>query len=84
MKGVIGMFNFLRKKEDPTLKEIDRQIEELKAISESMRKNRESLEADIQKAESLLLNMGYSQKDLDKLKTKPRLKLISESKKIES
>ena len=81
------MFKFLRKKEDPIdpiLKEIDRQTEELKAISDSMCKSRESLEADIQKAESLLLNMGYSQKDLDKLKTKPRLKLISESKKIES
>jgi len=78
------MFKFLRKKEDPILKEIDRQHEELKAISDSMRKNRESLEADIQKAESLLLNMGYLQEDLDKLKTKPRLKLISESKKTES
>ncbi len=81
------MFNFLRKKvkkEDPILKEIDWQIEELKAISDSMRKNRDSLEADIQKAESLLLNMGYSQEDLDKLKTKPRLKLISKTKKIES
>jgi len=81
------MFNFLRKKvkkEDPILKEINRQTEELKAISDSMCKNKESLEADIQKAESLLLNMGYSQEDLDKLKTKPRLKLISESKKTES
>ena len=77
------MFKFLRKKEDPILKEIDRQRESLEAISDSMRKNRESLEADIQKAESLLLNMGYSQ-ELDKLKTKPRLKLISESKKTES
>lgn len=65
------MFNFLRKKvkkEDPILKEIDRQTKELKAISDSMCKNRESSEAVIQKAESLLLNMGYLQKDLDKLK----------------
>lgn len=62
------------------MKEIDRQIEELKAISDSMRKSRESLEADIQKAESLLLNIGYSQEYLDKLKTKPRIKLISKSK----
>ncbi len=73
------MFNFLRKKvkkEDPILKEIDRQTEELKAISDSMRKSNESIEADIQEAESLLLNMGYSQEDLEKLKTKPKLKLI--------
>ena len=47
------MFNFLRKKvkkEDPILKEIDRQTEELKAIRDSMRKNNESIEADIQEA----------------------------------
>ena len=52
------MFNFLRKKvkkEDPILKEIDRQTEELKAISDSMRKTSESIEADIQEAESCLL-----------------------------
>lgn len=73
------MFNFLRKKvkkEDPILKEIDRQTEELKAISDSMRKNNESIEADIQEAESLLINMGYSKEDLEKLKTKPKLKLV--------
>ena len=73
------MFNFLRKKvkkEDPILKEINRQTEELKAITDSMHKNNESLEADIQKAESLLLNMGYSQEDLEKIKTKSKLKVV--------
>ena len=73
------MFNFLRKKvkkEDPILKEIDRQTEELKAISDSMRKNNESIEADIQEAKSLLLNIGYSQEDLEKLETKSKLKLL--------
>lgn len=71
------MFNFLRKKvkkEDPILKEIDRQTKKLKAISYSMRKNNESIEADIQEAESLLLDMGYSKEDLEKLK--PKLKLV--------
>lgn len=73
------MFNFLRKKvkkEDPILKEINRQTEELKAITDSMHRDNESLEADIQKAESLLLNMGYSQEDLEKLKTKSKLKVV--------
>ena len=72
------MFNFFKKKvkkEDPILKEMNRQTEELKAITDSMHKNNESLEADIQKAESLLLNMGYSQEDLEKLKTKTKSKL---------
>ena len=73
------MFNFLRKKvkkEDPIFKEINRQTEELKAITDSMHRDNESLEADIQKAESLLLNMGYSQEDLEKLKTKSKLKVV--------
>lgn len=73
------MFNFLRKKvkkEDPILKELNRQTEELKAITDSMHRDNESLEADIQKAESLLLNMGYSQEDLEKLKTKSKLKVV--------
>ena len=73
------MFNFLRKKvkkEDPILKEINRQTEELKAINDSIRRNNESLEADIQKAESLLLSRGYSQEDLEKLKIKSKFKVV--------
>ena len=73
------MFNFFKKKvreEDPILKEINRQTEELKAINDSMRRNNESIEADIQKAESLLLSRGYSQEDLEKLKIKSKLKVI--------
>ena len=73
------MFNFLRKKvkkEDPILKEINRQTQELKAITDSMHGDSKTLEADIQKAESLLLNIGYSQEDLEKLKTKSKLKVI--------
>lgn len=73
------MFNFFKKKvreEDPILKEINRQTEELKAINDSIRRNNESLKADIQKAERLLLNMGYSQEDLEQLKTKSKLKVI--------
>ena len=73
------MFNFFKKKvreEDPILKEMNRQTEELKAINDSMRRNNESIEADIQKAESLLLSIGYSQEDLEKLKIKSKLKVV--------
>ena len=73
------MFNFFKKKvrkDDPILKEINRQIEELKAINDSMHKNNESIEADIQKAENLLLSIGYSQEDLEKLKIKSKLKVV--------
>lgn len=73
------MFNFLRKKvreEDPILKEMNRQTEELKAIIDFMCGNSELIEADIQKAESLLLSRGYSREDLEKLKTKSKLKVV--------
>ena len=73
------MFNFFKKKvreEDPILKEMKRQTEELKAINDSMRRNNESIEADIQKAENLLLSIGYSQEDLEKLKIKSKLKVV--------
>lgn len=73
------MFKFLKKKvkkEDPILKEMNRQTEELKALNDSIRRNRESLDIEIQKTERLLLNMGYTQRDLDKLKTKSKLKII--------
>ena len=73
------MFNFLRKKvreEDPILTEMNRQTEELKAIIDFMCGNSELIEADIQKAESLLLSRGYSREDLEKLKTKSKLKVV--------
>ena len=73
------MFNFFKKKvreEDPILKAINQQTEELKAINDSLRRDNESIEADIQKAKSLLLSMGYSQEDLEKLKTKSKLKIV--------
>ena len=73
------MFNFFIKrtiKEDPILKEMNRQTEELKAISDSLRKNNESTKAAIQKTEALLLSMGYTQKELDKIKRESKLKVI--------
>lgn len=73
------MFNFFKKKvreEDPILKEINRQTEELKAITDSMRRDNESLDADIQKAESLLLSRGYTKEDLEKIRTKAKLKMV--------
>lgn len=79
MKGVTIMFKFFKekvKKEDPILKELNRQTEELEAINDIIRRNNKSLDAEIQKTERLLLNMGYTQRDLDKIKTKSKLKII--------
>lgn len=58
------------------MKEMNRQTEELKAISDSLRKNNESTKAAIQKTEALLLSMGYTQKELDKIKRESKLKVI--------
>lgn len=73
------MFNFFKKKireEDPILKEIKRQTEELEAINDSMRRTNESLRAEIQKTERLLLSRGYSKEDLEKIKQKSKLKIV--------
>lgn len=73
------MFNFFRKKtkseEDPILKEMSRQTEELKAINDSMRRKNELLKADIQRTERMLLDIGYTQEDLDKIKAKVKSEL---------
>ncbi len=76
------MFKFFKKKvkdEDPILKEMDRQIEELKAINDSIRRDNESLKADIQKTERRLLNMGYTQEDFEKWRMKSKLKVNRDS-----
>lgn len=72
------MFGFFKKKpkeEDPILRLISQQTEELKSITDSMRKQNESLDAEIQEGERILLNMGYTQEDLDKLR-KSNLKVV--------
>lgn len=56
--------------------EITRQTEELEAICNSIRKHNESMETEIQKNEQLLLDMGYTQEDLDKIKAKSKFKVI--------
>lgn len=73
------MFKFLKKKvkkEDPLLKEINRQTDELKAINDSIRKRNEELEAEIHRTEIALIDIGYTQVDLEKIKTKAKLKRI--------
>lgn len=73
------MFKFFKKKskkEDLILKEITRQTEELKAINDSMRERNEELKAEIHRTEVALIGIGYSQVDIDKIKTKAKLKRI--------
>ena len=73
---MINFFKKKSKKEDPILMEITRQTEELKSMCNSIRKRNESMEAEIQKTENLLLDRGYTQEDLDKIKEKSKFRVI--------
>lgn len=72
------MFNLFKRKnrieDDPILKELNRQTEELKEIRESLEK--EKTEQSIKKAEDLLKSMGYTDEDLKKIESKSKLKVV--------
>lgn len=72
------MFSLFKRKnrieDDPILKEINRQTEELKEINKSLKKENEKAEQSIKKADDLLRSMGYTDEDLKKLESKSKLK----------
>ena len=71
------MFNLFKRKnrieDDPILKEINRQTEELKEINKSLKKETEQ---SIKKAEDLLRSMGYTDEDLKKIESESKLKVV--------
>ena len=71
------MFNLFKRKnrieDDPTLKELNRQTEELKEINKSLKKETEQ---SIKKAEDLLRSMGYTDEDLKKIESESKLKVV--------
>ena len=72
------MFNLFKRKnrieDDPILKELNRQTEELKEIRKSLEK--EKTEQSIKKAEDLLKSMGYTDEDLKKIESESKLKVV--------
>lgn len=75
------MFKFFRRKktnpeDDPTLREILRQNKELETLSDFIRENNESLKREILKKEALLRDRGYTQEDLDRIRTKAHFNVI--------
>ena len=79
MKGEIYMFNLFKKKkitEDPILKELNRQTEELREIRKSFESNGEKTEQSIKEAEELLKSRGYTDEDLDRIKRKSQMKIV--------
>ena len=57
------------------MKELLRENDELEAINDSLRRRNESLDAAIQETEKMLLNIGYTQEDLEKIKARSKLKV---------
>ena len=74
------MFNLFKRKnrieDDPILKEINRQTEELKEIRKSLENENEKTEQSIKKYEDLLKSMGYTDEDLKKIKSESKLKVV--------
>lgn len=73
------MFKFFKKKtgqKDPILESIERNTKELEILTKSLRKEGEELKAEIKKKESMLHDMGYTDKDLEKIRMKAKLKVI--------
>lgn len=75
------MFKFFRRKktnpeDDPTLREILRQNKELETLSDFIRENNELLKREILKKEALLRDRGYTQEDLDRIRTKAHFNVI--------
>ena len=71
------MFSLFKRKnkieDDPILKELNRQTEELKEINKSLKKETEQ---SIKKAEDLLRSMGYTDEDLKKIESESKLKVV--------
>ncbi len=74
------MFGIFRRKkkieEDPILKELNRQTEELKELSSMMKEHRRNLDKAISDTENKLRDLGYTENDLEKIKTKSRFKAL--------
>ena len=74
------MFNLFKRKnrieDDPILKELNRQTEELKEIRKGLENENEKTEQSIKKAEDLLRSMGYTDEDLKKIESESKLKVV--------
>lgn len=72
------MFNFLKRKtkEDPILKELQRQDLEIKELMKGHGERQKKLDKEINDAENALRKLGYTDEDFERLKQKSRLKVV--------
>lgn len=75
------MFKFLKKKEkkDPILDMIEEQTRQLKEITDSMRNENDSLDQQIKVTEELLKQKGFTEKDLERIRQRAKMKIISKN-----
>ena len=68
---------FKRKKQkDPVLEELLKENEELGKILDERRKENAELEKSISETEAALKNLGYTDKDLERIAQKAKMKVI--------
>lgn len=73
------MFKFFKKKkseEDPILKEMGRQNQELEKILYSFRETNNELKRSVEEKEQSLKELGYTDEDLEKIRMKAKLKVV--------
>jgi mevalonate kinase len=65
-----------KKKADPILEKILKENEELGKILDERRKENAELEESIAETEAALKNLGYTDKDLERIAQKAKMKVI--------
>lgn len=72
---MFGLFK-RKKKTDPILEKLQRENERLEKILDEHRKESSELEESIAEAEMALKNLGYTDKDLERIAQKAKMKVI--------
>lgn len=73
---MFGLFKRKKDKPDPVLEELLRANEELGTILDERRKENAELEKSIAETEAALKNLGYTDKDLERIAQKAKMKVI--------
>lgn len=73
---MFGLFKRKNDKPDPVLEKILKENEELEKILDERRKENAELEESIAEAERALKNLGYMDKDLERIAQKAKMKVI--------
>ena len=73
---MFGLFKRKKDKPDPVLETLLKENEELGKILDERRKENAELEKSIAETEAALKNLGYTDKDLERIAQKAKMKVI--------